>query len=136
MNAVSVKKLLIVDDNKVILETMSMKLTAHGYHVITALDGAEAISTVRNEKPDLILLDIGFPIGSSGVHWDGFLILDWLRRADDTKDIPVIMISRGEPEKNQERALAAGAAALFHKPVDNEKLLETIRGLLGEGAGD
>ena len=125
----SPKRILIVDDNKVILETMSMKLTANGYEVITALDGAAAISIVRSEKPDLILLDISLPAGPGGVQWDGFLVLDWLRRSDDVKHIPVIIISRTEPEKYRDRALAAGALAVFHKPVDYPQFLETIRRL-------
>src|SRR5437899_1528999 len=106
---------------------MSMKLTANGYQVITAQDGAAAVSTARKEIPDLILLDIGFPVEPGGVQWDGFLVMDWLRRSDVTKDIPVVMISRTEPERYQDRALAAGALACLHKPVDNQKLLEMVR---------
>src|SRR5689334_12871467 len=77
------KKILIVDDSLIILKTLSIKLKAAGYQVFTAVDGSEAVSTVRRERPHLILLDIGFPpdVGhGGGVAWDGFLIMTWLRR--------------------------------------------------------
>ncbi|MEI9865127.1 MAG: response regulator [Limisphaerales bacterium] len=66
------KRILIVDDNEVILKTVSLKLQGAGYKVVTALDGAEAVAAVRREAPDLILLDISFPPDVGGVEWDGF----------------------------------------------------------------
>jgi CheY-like chemotaxis protein len=77
------KKILVVDDSLLILQMMSMKLTANGYDVVTAEDGGTAVSTVRKEKLDLILLDLSFPpdvAHGGGVAWDGFLIMNWLRR--------------------------------------------------------
>ncbi len=73
------KKLLVVDDNEVILKTISVKLKSAGFTVFTALEGADAVSLVRKEKPDLIVLDIGFPPDVGGVPWDGFRIMEWLR---------------------------------------------------------
>jgi response regulator RpfG family c-di-GMP phosphodiesterase len=55
------KKILVVDDNIVFLKAMSLKLRTSGYEVITAVDGASAVSSVRKLKPDLILLDLNFP---------------------------------------------------------------------------
>src|SRR5213594_4756279 len=81
--ATTAKKILIVDDSIVILKTLSMKLKSSGYQVLTAADGATAVSTVRRERPDLILLDITFPpdvAHGGGVAWDGFLIISWLQR--------------------------------------------------------
>ena len=123
------KKILIVDDSLIILKTVSAKLTQHGYHALTARDGGEAISTVRRERPDLILLEISFPpdvAHGGGVSWDGFLIMDWLRRTDEGKDIPVIIITSGDPMKYKDKSLAAGAVAFFHKPIDHEELLNII----------
>ncbi len=94
------KKILVVDDSPLILKLMSLKLTANGYDVITAEDGGTAVSTVRKEKPDLILLDISFPpdVGhGGGVAWDGFLIMTWLQRLEEAKHIPIIVITGGEP---------------------------------------
>ena len=129
------KKILVVDDNPVILKTLSMKLTAAGYDVLTAVDGGEAVSLARHERPDLILLDISFPpdvANGGGVPWDGFLIMSWLRRLEEAKNIPIIVITGGEPEKYKERALAAGAVSFFHKPIEHVELLAVIRQTLGD----
>jgi CheY-like chemotaxis protein len=129
------KKILIVDDNLVILKTTSMKLAANGYEVLTAEDGGAAVAAVRREKPDLILLDLSFPpdvAHGGGVAWDGFLIMDWLRRLEEAKGIPIIIITGGDPVKYKDRALAAGATSFFHKPIDNDELLTAIRQTLEE----
>ena len=129
------KKILVVDDNRVILNTMSMKLRAAGYEVLTAEDGSAAVSAVRTQRPDLILLDISFPpdvAHGGGVAWDGFLIIEWFRRIEEVKQTPVIVISGGEPAKYKERALQAGAAEFFQKPIEPDELLGAIRRLRGE----
>jgi CheY-like chemotaxis protein len=126
------KKILVVDDNEVILKTVSLKLQGAGYQVITALDGSEGVAAARKEKPDLILLDIGFPVDEDGVPWDGFRVMEWLRRLDLAKKIPVIIITGGEEAKYRERAVASGAVAFFNKPIDHDDLLRVIRVTLGE----
>src|ERR1051325_5335914 len=131
------KRVLIVDDDEVIRTGLALKLQHHGYDVLTAVDGSEAVSTARHERPDLILLDITFPpdvAHGGGVPWDGFLIMDWLHRLEEAKDIPIIVITGGAPEKFKERALAKGAAGFFHKPIPNDELLAEIKRLIGEGA--
>lgn len=130
------KKILIVDDSAIILRALSMKLKSSGYDVLTAADGSEAVAAARQQKPDLILLDLSFPpdVGhGGGVPWDGFLIMDWMRRFEEAKKIPVIVITGGDPAKYKERALASGAVSYFQKPVDNDKLLAMIRQTLEEG---
>ena len=124
------KKILVVDDNEVILKTISLKLQAAGYRAITALDGAEAVAAVRKDVPDLILLDISFPADVGGVEWDGFRIMAWLHRLEAVKKTPVIIITGGEDAKNKARAVAAGAVAYFHKPIDHDDLLKVIRATL------
>jgi len=126
------KKILVVDDNEVILKTISLKLQGAGYQVITALDGSEGVAAARKENPDLVLLDIGFPVDLDGVPWDGFRIMEWLRRLDTPKRIPVIIITGGENAKYKERAVASGAVAFFNKPIDHDDLLKVIRVTLGE----
>jgi CheY-like chemotaxis protein len=121
------RKILIVDDNEVILKTISLKLQAAGYRAITALDGAEAVAAVRKDVPDLILLDISFPADVGGVEWDGFRIMAWLHRLEAVKKTPVIIITGGEDTKSRDRAVAAGAVAYFHKPIDHDDLLKVIR---------
>jgi CheY-like chemotaxis protein len=125
-----VKKILVVDDNEIILKTISLKLQGAGYQVITVLDGAEAVAAARKETPDLVLLDISFPPDVGGVAWDGFRIMEWFRRMENAKKIPVIVITGGEDEKNKERAVAGGAVAFFHKPIDHDDLLKVIRATL------
>ncbi|HZF00570.1 MAG TPA: response regulator [Methylomirabilota bacterium] len=129
--APSAKKILVIDDNEIILKTTSMKLQSAGYQVFTALDGSEGVSLVRKEKPDLVLLDITFPPDVSGVSWDGFRIMDWLHRVDETKKIPIIVISGVVEEKNKQRATASGAVAFFPKPVNFDEMIKVIRATLG-----
>jgi len=129
------KKILIVDDSAVVVSALSLKLRSKGYEVSAAADGAAAVSAARREKPDLILLDISFPpdVGhGGGVPWDGFLIMDWLHRLELAKDIPVIVITGGDPVKYKERALAAGAVSFFHKPINNDELLDVVSRALGQ----
>ena len=112
-----------------------MKLAAHGYDVVTAEDGGTAVSAVRRERPDLILLDLSFPpdvAHGGGVAWDGFLIMNWLQRLEEARNLPIIVITGGDPATCKDRALAAGAANFFHKPIDNDALLTVIRQTLGE----
>ena len=129
------KKILIVDDSVIVVKALSMKLKASGYEVLTAMDGSEAVKIARGLHPDLILLDISFPpdvAHGGGVPWDGFLIMDWLKRMDEAKHIPIIIITGGDPEKLKERSLAAGAIAFFSKPINNDDLLASIRLAIGD----
>jgi CheY-like chemotaxis protein len=133
------KKILVVDDDVIIVNRLMHALKAVGYSVLTATDGSEAVSVVRHEKPNLILLDITFPpdvAHGGGVAWDGFTIIEWLRRIDEAKDVPIIVITASEAEKYRARAMAAGAAGFFHKPINHDALLTTIRGILGDGMQD
>lgn len=128
------KKILVVDDNEVILKTTSLKLQSAGYQVFTALDGSEGVAAVRREKPDLVVLDITFPPDVSGMSWDGFRIMEWLHRVDETKKIPIIVISGVLEEKNKQRATASGAVAFFPKPVNYDEMIRVIRATVGADA--
>jgi CheY-like chemotaxis protein len=131
------KKILVVDDNLVVTTSLSMKLESAGYQVISAADGSEAASAVRKEKPELILIDISFPdldVGG-GVQWDGFKIIDWLRRLEEAKNVPVIVITSGDEAKYKGPSLAKGAIAFFQKPINSQELLDVIHKTLMTGAG-
>lgn len=130
------RKVLVVDDNPVVLKAFELKLKALGFSVLTATEGADAVSMARQERPDLIVLDINFPpdVGSSGLQWDGFTIMQWMQRFQEAANIPVIIITGGDPEKFKEKAIAAGAVAFFHKPINNEEFLITVRRVLGQTA--
>lgn len=129
------KKILVVDDNEIVIKSITLKLQGAGYQVITAMDGSEAVAMARRETPDLILLDVSFPPDVGGVAWDGFRIMEWFHRLDNAKKIPVIVITGSEEPKTKERATAAGAVAFFQKPLEHDYLLKVIRATLGETAG-
>lgn len=124
----SAKKILVVDDNTVVVKTLQMQLLKAGFTVICAQDGTEAIGVVRRERPDLIVLDINFPpeLGHGGVDWNGFLIMQWLQRLEEARRTPVIVITGEAPEKYRDQALRLGAVAFFKKPVDGNSLIEAI----------
>ena len=130
------RKILVVDDNPVVLKAFELKLKALGFKVLTATEGATAVSIARSQRPDLVVLDINFPpdVGSSGLQWDGFNIMQWMHRFKEAAEIPVIIITSGDPAKFKERALAAGAVAFFQKPINNEEFLITVRRVLGQSA--
>ena len=127
-----VRKILVVDDNEIVIKTISLKLQGAGYQVITAMDGAEAVAAARKENPDLILLDIDFPPDVTSVQWDGFRIMEWFHRLDATKRIPVIIITGSEDLKLKERANSSGAVAYFQKPLEHDQLLKVVRATLGD----
>ena len=87
------KKILVVDDNEIVIKTISLKLQGAGYQVMTAMDGSEAVAAVRKEIPDLILMDLTFPPDTEGVGWDGFRVMGWFHRLDDVIRVPVIIVS-------------------------------------------
>src|ERR1041385_8732559 len=125
------KKILIVDDNAIILKTLSLALKQHEFEIVTALDGSEAVGAVRRERPDIIVLDISFPPSFGAVDWDGFRIMQWLKRVEEAKNVPFIVITGGEAAKYKDRALKEGAAAFFHKPINNDEFIATIQKLTG-----
>ena len=128
------RKILVVDDNQVVLKAFDLKLKALGFQVLTADDGGSAVSVARQERPDLIVLDINFPpdVGSSGLQWDGFTIMQWMQRFQELADTPVIIITAGDPDKFKARAIAAGAVAFFQKPINHEDFLMAVRRTLSK----
>ncbi len=126
-----IKKILVVDDNPVMLKVLLLGLKSNGFDVFTAVDGPEAFTIVRQEKPDLILLDIFFPpdIFESGNTWDAFVIMHWLQRmgGSHASSIPVFVMSGAEPKEYKARCLAAGAADYFQKPIKIPELVDAIQ---------
>lgn len=130
------RKILVVDDNPVVQRAFELKLKAMGFQVLIAGDGSSAVSTARNEHPDLIVLDINFPpeVGSTGLQWNGFNIMQWMQRFQEASSIPVIIITSEESPKFKEKALAAGAVAFFQKPINHEEFLLAVRRTLASTA--
>jgi CheY-like chemotaxis protein len=128
------KRVLVVDDNLVDARALSSKLRSQGYEVVLAQDGAAAVSTARKQKLDLIILEIIYPpdVGhGGGVPWDGFLIMNWIRRLDEAKHVPIIFVTRADPKKHRDRAMQAGAANFFSKPVKADELTAAVNAALG-----
>lgn len=119
------KKILVVDDDRDILRALNIRLRANNYETVYATDGYMATKMALDEKPDLIILDIGLPMG------DGFIVMDRLRDFIWRKMTPVIILTARDPEANKERAMEAGAFAFFQKPADNEALMAAIEKALG-----
>ncbi len=114
-------KILLVDDELDLIETMSFRLEAAGYEVVTASDGAKALEMAQKERPDLIIMDVMMP----GVS--GFDALQNLKKGSDTKAIPTIIFSCGKEEESwAKKAIGLGAAGYIVKPFDGESLLFTV----------
>ena len=133
--AAPAKKILVVDDNEVVIKTISLKLQGAGYQVVTAMDGSAAVAAARKESPDLILLDISFPPDVGSVQWDGFRIMEWFHRLELARKIAIIVITGSEDPKARERATTSGAVAFFNKPIEHDSLLKVIRATLGDATG-
>jgi DNA-binding response OmpR family regulator len=115
------KKILVVDDNPTIRKGLSVRLRANGYEVLFADDSISATAAIVMERPDLVILDLGLPRG------DGFDVMERLHRNAPLANIPVIVLTGRELAGNRDRALQAGAAAFFQKPMEDGTLLFAIR---------
>ena len=96
-------KVLLIEDEPDVLELYRLKLTLDDYDVVSAQDGPEGLAKAKSEKPELIFLDIKMP------GMDGFEVLKHLRSDEETKDIPVIILSNFDEEAMVEKGLALGA---------------------------
>jgi len=129
------KTILIVDDDTVANLTMARQLELIGYTTVSTRDAAEAISSVRNAKPDLILVKVALPpdVGhGGGAFSDGFLLVSWLRRINEATAIPVVMINGDDCPEHINRARAVGAVGFFPKPINYEGLVALVVRKLGE----
>jgi two-component system KDP operon response regulator KdpE len=110
--------ILVVDDEPQIRRVLRTTLTSHGYAVMEAKTGDEALEQIRNEHVDLILLDLNMP-GRSG--------LETCREIRGTSDIPIIMLTVRNSERDKVQALDAGADDYVVKPFGSEELMARIR---------
>lgn len=124
------RRILVVDDNPVVLEAFELKLRASGFTVVTLLNPTEVASAAEKAAAELIILDINFPL-TQGSDWSGYTTMQWLRRFPILACIPVILISGEDSKHHEERALAAGAVAFFQKPVGYPELLAVVLRTLG-----
>ncbi len=118
------RKVLVVDDDRDIAFGTALRLRGAGYETLLACDGAEGIASARKNRPGVILLDVRMP------HMDGLHALAELRRREDTKRIPVIMLSASMCD--QQAALDCGARFFQRKPYQAGDLLAAVAAALRE----
>jgi DNA-binding response OmpR family regulator len=119
-----VRKILVVDDEPVLVETIAYNLEQAGYQVITAADGASALQAARREVPDLIILDIMLP------EMDGLEVCRQLRRENSTATTPIMMLTAKSDEIDKVVGLEVGADDYVTKPFGRRELLARVRALL------
>ena len=117
-------KILVVDDEAVLLETLAYNLEQAGYQVSTAADGASALEAAHREKPDLIILDLMLPV------IDGLEVCRRLRREDDTAGILILMLTAKSDEIDKVVGLEVGADDYVTKPFSRHELLARVKALL------
>jgi two-component system, OmpR family, KDP operon response regulator KdpE len=120
-----VSTILVVDDEPQITRTLQINLTARGYDVITALDGASALQAASDHKPDVVVLDLGLP----DIH--GTTVIEHLRRWTTT---PIIVLSARTDSSDKVLALDAGADDYVTKPFGMDELLARLRAAIRRSA--
>ena len=117
----SLPTVIFVDDERDMRKLVSFMLQRRGYRVLTAGDGQEGLELVKNEHPDVILLDVMMP------KMNGQEVLKYLKSDDTTKDIPVIMLSALGASKDVAVSQQLGAFCHLEKPYQAEVLVQTIQ---------
>lgn len=115
------KKILLIDDERLIVQSTCMALKFFGYEAFGAMNGESGLADAQAKKPDLILLDIMMP----GI--DGWEVLKKLKENGATKNIPVIILTAKEYFNGSAMAKQNGAQDLIAKPFEPEELNETIK---------
>jgi CheY-like chemotaxis protein len=113
-------RVLVVDDDPVIVELLVLNLELEGHEAITASDGREAVRLVHDAAPDLLLLDVMMP------ELDGFAVCRELKQDPATADLPVVLLSARAQESDLVRGTAAGADAYVTKPFDPFELVRLL----------
>ncbi|MEK7336353.1 MAG: response regulator transcription factor [Nitrospirota bacterium] len=123
MSTASAKKVLIVEDEKDILQLVKLYLEKEGYRTVTASTGSEGLAQVRTEKPDLVVLDLMLP------EIDGLEICKRLRSAPDTAMLPIIMLTAKAEESDTIIGLELGADDYVTKPFSPKTLVARVKAL-------
>lgn len=113
-------RILVAEDDAYIFRMLEFRLNSLGHEIIRAVDGAEALEFVARENPDLVLLDVMMPI------LDGFQVLRRLKSNDETKGIPVIMLTAKGQEKDIVFGIETGAVDYVTKPFSFAELIARI----------
>ena len=117
-------KILIVEDNEMNRDMLSRRLSRKGYEIEIAVDGAEGLVMMRNNTPDLVLMDMGLPVK------DGWTATSEAKADPELASIPIIALTAHALEADRIKALEAGADDFDTKPVNLSGLLEKMEALL------
>lgn len=121
------KKILLIEDEAALQKTFGDVLGQEGYNIVGAMDGETGLNMAKTEKPDLILLDLVLP------KMHGFEVLKHLKEDEETKDIPIIVLTNLEAMGDVERALELGATTYLVKASYTlEEVVQKIKKALGE----
>lgn len=123
------KRIMLVDDEKNLVEAITYRLEANGYEVIPAYDGQEALDKAKKEKPDLIILDLMLP------KMDGYKVCGMLKFNEKYKHIPIIMFTARAQETDMKMGVEVGADAYITKPFEPQVLLDKIKELIEREVG-
>lgn len=121
------KKVLLVDDDNIILLHTGVRLKSMGYTVFTAKDAINAVAAVRKNEPDVVVLDISLPAG------DGFVVAERLQNLSGSAATPIIFITASDNPALRERAMKLGAVGFLKKPFDATSLADAIEMALSPG---
>ncbi len=117
-------RILVVDDNPSNVDILRARLAAHGYEIVTAADGEEALVAVREQQPDLILLDVMMP------KLDGIEVCRRVRADATLPFIPIVLVTAKTESKDVVQALEAGGDEYLTKPVDQASLVARVKSML------
>jgi len=123
------KKIIVVDDEKDILNLVKRILTRGGFEVITALDGKEGLAKVYSEAPDLMILDINMP------EMDGWEVCQKIRGDPLYKHLPIIMLTVRRTKEDQVKGLDLGGDEYITKPFYPQELLARVKTVLQRASG-
>lgn len=119
------KKVLLVDDDKLIDKMISTFFMSSGISTEIAVNGVEALEVLKKIRPDAIILDLMMP------KMDGFEFCERVKKNEQLKNIPIIAISAFCTESYRERILALGACDFFNKPLRVKKLVDKVKAVIG-----
>ena len=126
------RKILTCDDEKHIVRLIQVNLERQGYEVITAFNGAECLEKVKEDRPDLIVLDVMMP------EMTGFEVLDILKKDPDTETLPVIMLTARAQDSDVLRGWQSGVECYLTKPFNPMELIAFVKRIFSmeEGVAD
>jgi DNA-binding response OmpR family regulator len=120
-------KILVCDDDDMLIELLQHRISARGFVVVAARDGGEALRLAKDERPDAIVLDAMMPV------MDGHQVLRQLRADPETAAVPVIMLTARRQERDIVGALELGANDYLVKPFIPDELIARLNRLIGAG---